>query len=346
MNGKDKTSKIDYIQKPWVTLTGVIAVLVIIAAVYCVWHTIKTGSVNERLSDTDKSVVTFILTDTSANLTSRIKVEKAIQYLFEEIPPADSLIFRKIKNEYSALTINGFLNALPSVTIETSSYFWLNGDMKYLEVIFWSVFGVLASLLYMASETMRKGEFKAAELPVYWAKLFYAPLITLVIVLSFNIITSASQAKIESTSIEIIIFSFVLGFFSGRAIELLNKIKDVILPGKSTTQEESAGRLMLAGTVDIPEEIKNLKPGFDKSKMKVVLIPADDRGHPLEKETDKDGAFYFTPAKEGLYDVEVTKKINDKLYSASIKNKKITKEKPVELTSLLLQKERDDNEQR
>lgn len=340
MSGEKDNDRQNLLKKHWVTLSGVIAVLVIIAVSYCIWHSDQRGSVNVKLSDTDKTAVTLILTDTSGYMPDSIKIQKAIQYIFESIPPSDSLVSQKFVKEYSALTVNGFLNALPSITVTTPSYFWLNGDRKYLEVIFWSVFGVLASLLYIASEKMRKNDFKPGELPVYWAKLFYAPLITLIIVFSYKIITSSGEAKFDNTSIEIIIFSFVLGFFSGRAIELLNKIKDVILPGKSAAKEEAESGIMLAGTVDIPEDIKKLKPDFGKAKMKVVLTPAADREHPIENETDEDGLFYFTPVKEGIYDVEVTEKINDEEYSASVKNKKITKDKPVELINLLLQKER------
>ena len=349
MSEENNSVKKDYLQKPWATLSGVIAVLVMIAAVYCIWHSSIKGSINAKLSDKDKSAVTFILTDSLRDTTvsakqdlDSIKIQKAIHYILGANPPADSLTAIKFKEEYSTLTVNAFIDALPSITVTTSSFFWLEGDRKYLEVIFWSIFGVLASLLYMASEAMRKNEFKPEELPVYWAKLFYAPLITLIIVFSYKTITASGEAKFDNTSIEIIIFSFVLGFFSGRAIELLNKIKDVVLPGKSGAQEEAAGKIILAGAVDLSEDLRKSNPDFDKSKLKVILTPVTDRAHPVEKETDKDGVFYFPQVKEGVYDVEATKKINDIVYSASIKNKKITKDKPVELTNLLMQKERED----
>ncbi len=342
MSEQNNPAKEDYLQKPWVILSGVIAVLVIFAAVYCIWHSSVKGSVNVKLSDVDKSTVTFLLTDTSKTTSDSIKVLKAVNYILSSIPPADSTASRKFKNEYSALTVNAFINSIPTIAVTTHSFFWLEGDRKYLEVIFWAVFGVLASLLFVASECMRKNEFKPEELPVYWAKLFYAPLITLIIVFSYKIITSSGEVKFDNTSIEIIIFSFVLGFFSGRAIELLNKIKDVILPGKAGGKEEAEGKTILAGTVDFSDDVKKLLPDIDRAKLKVVLTPVTDREHPVEKETDSDGVFFFPPVNEGVYDVDVSKKINDGVYSASIKNKKITKDKPVVLASLLLQKEKEE----
>ena len=164
------------------------------------------------------------------------------------------------------------------------------------------------------------------------AKVFYAPLIALIIIFSYKLITSPGSAVFDYTSIEIIVFSFILGFFSGRAIELLNKIKDVILPG-GKTEEAPAGKGILAGKISVPKNVE----GLSAEKIKVTLAPAVNSGIPAETETDADGIYSFKNIKDGVYELKASKTLKSVNYSASILNERISKDKPVVLEDLLLE---------
>ena len=120
--------------------------------------------------------------------------------------------------------------------ISTSSYFWLNSKLLYLELLFWSVFGVLCNLLYWGTEHLRAGTFNRNEIPVHIAKLLYTRVCAIVIYFSFDNLTGDEYGKYHAT-IGTIVLSFMIGFFSGAAIDFLKRIKELILPSSSVKME-------------------------------------------------------------------------------------------------------------
>lgn len=177
----------------------------------------------------------YFKTDSSDNLDSITKVD-IIQKdeLTEAISGKYGNNIEKIMDNYS---LDTFIQILPTYPFKIKSYFWLSGHLLYLELIFWTLFGVFASLFYNVSEAIKRDEFKIGEIPIHIAKIFYAPLITIAIYLMINNLTSSGDVFIPSAGKGIIVLSFILGFFSGRAIRLLNKIKELILPkGKEEEQ--------------------------------------------------------------------------------------------------------------
>lgn len=134
------------------------------------------------------------------------------------------------------------LKALPEVPIATSSYFWLASNSRYWEVIFWSIFGVLCSLLYSGTEYMRKGSFKQKEVYVQVAKFFYTPLCALIIVAGYDYFTfddDKSNLSLYTSTPGLIVISFILGFFSGSTITLLQRMKEMIFPSTKTDVDET-----------------------------------------------------------------------------------------------------------
>ena len=335
--GTDSKSNLSSSLQPWQTLTGIVVFLILLIFIYAVWHVNVKGSQVTKLSDEDKTAVTLFLNN--QQLSDSIKIEKAVNYMAQNLSPSNEKAKTDFINEYSKFKITDLIAALPSISMESKSYFWLNTDMKYIEVIFWSIFGVLASALYFSSESMRTGTFRKEELPVYWAKIFYAPLISLIIIFSYKLITSSGSAVFDYTSIEIIVFSFILGFFSGRAIELLNKIKDVILPG-GKAEEVPAGKGILAGKIAVPRNVE----GLTSEKIKVTLTSVVNGGVPAETVTDADGIYCFKNIKDGVYELKAIKNLKEVNYSASVLNKKISKDKPVVLEDLLLEEEKKEEE--
>ncbi len=137
---------------------------------------------------------------------------------------------------------NGFPPSfLTDFRLKVRAYFWLTEDYIFLEIVFWSLFGVLCSLFYYISEAIAKGEYDPKHEFIHAAKLFYAPLTTLIVYFSLNALISNGEVNLNSLRHGLIILSFVLGFFSGRTIELLSRIKDLVLPhNRSEGTEDSA----------------------------------------------------------------------------------------------------------
>jgi hypothetical protein len=187
----------------------------------------------------------------------------------------------------SGYTDEEFELKLPMLAIRTKSFFWLAGDLKYLEVIFWSIIGVLVSVLYFVSEAMRDKNFRTEELPIYFAKLFYAPVIVFIIMLGYTRLTATGELNFDDTSAEIIVVSFILGFFSGRAVELLNRIKDVLLPlGKASTNEKNKysikGNLIIEGAAN-DEEKDKIRRATEVSLVP-LLKPKEVSRYPIESD--------------------------------------------------------------
>lgn len=127
---------------------------------------------------------------------------------------------------------------LTSYTYVRPSTFWLDGGLSYLEIVFWSWFGVLSSLLYHGTEAMRLSKFDPKELAVHYAKLFYTPLVTIVLILCIDWVIDGGDLDLRSIDYWLVVLSFVLGFYSRKSIDLLDRIKDLIFKsGKSNEQE-------------------------------------------------------------------------------------------------------------
>ncbi len=326
---------------PWQSIMTIIFALLFFSIVYIIYHGIVRGSMDQKLPDDVKTAVTLILNDTAktkylpANFDS-IKVDKACSFILLNIIPKDSSAEKIFRAKYENLSSNIMISLLPTISVSTGSYFWLNTNKKYLEVIFWSIFGVLASLLYFISEAMRTNSFKRTEISVYLAKLFYAPLISVIIIFSYRLITSSNSAKFDNTSTELLVFSFILGFFSGRAIELLNKIKDIILPGKTTAEDEAANYTTVKGNVKLPQGLAGITP----DKVKLSMIPASGTGKTIETNVNADGSFSIPNVPKGEYNFKAELESGDKKFSALIANKKLTAGKPVQVEDIVLSEDK------
>lgn|GEM_PF-2081951 len=151
-----------------------------------------------------------------------------------------------------------FYLSLDSKPIKKKSYFFLCSNYALIEVLLWALMGVVCNSIYRLSEYIRRGQFDTKEGVVYFVKLLYAPVITLIIYLGSNFLNAdlGTQASIGNT----VVLSFVLGFFSGRSIELLHKIKDILFPN---TQDSNP-------TVSISSEFNEFSK-LDSETQKTVI---------------------------------------------------------------------------
>ena len=141
---------------------------------------------------------------------------------------------------------------LPKYQVKTTSNFYLFGNWVFMEIFFWCLIGVFCNLIYNTSERLRKAEFNKKEIYVHVGKLLYSPPCAVVIYLCYDMLTEsssgASTAKTEST----VAISFLLGFFSGRMMDLLNRIKDILLPFGTDKKEEMV--YSISGKISLPDE--------------------------------------------------------------------------------------------
>ena len=179
----------------------------------------------------------------NANQVSLVMVNRIIDCISFNFPDWDSLNREDLRRDISGLSKNSTVTYLSSVKISIHSYFWLNGPYTLLEMFFWSIFGVITSLLYFVTEAIRnkdpKIHFEPDQIPSHVAKIFYAPIVTMVIIFCYNYATGDSGTDLSVSKV-ILVVSFLLGFYSGRAMELLNRVKEVLLPYASDRGSISA----------------------------------------------------------------------------------------------------------
>jgi len=162
-----------------------------------------------------------------------------------------------------------------------SSPFWLTGNKTYLEAFFWSLMGVLVSLVYYVSIANAKslntagtedsGSFDPAEISGQVAKMFYAPACTIVLVLGYQYITDSNDNMIDiSVNNGLIVFAFISGFFSGRVMRFLDRLKELILPFGTATQttitHTETGKADITVTLDLTEAVEKSKEGASISE--------------------------------------------------------------------------------
>lgn len=142
---------------------------------------------------------------------------------------------------------------LADYKLKVRSYFWLAGPLIYAEVVFWVVIGVVCSLLFGAGNALRRSNrrgFDNKQIMYQVAKLFYAPFLTIVILLAYNYFNHNTTLS-TNLGQGIIVFAFIAGFFSGRFMNFMDRLKHLILPG-SANENEVAYAMAARGTQQIP----------------------------------------------------------------------------------------------
>lgn len=252
-----------------------------------------------KLNTTDIAFIsTSLLSDSVRNDTVKLKQLDIIEdYLLLQYPGWDSVNRIQLKKYFKNLSPASLTASLDKQKIQVSSYFWLSGKWAYAEIIYWALFGVLASLIFYVSDIAKdpKTPFNPKQIPSQIAKLFYAPLVTLILIFSYDYFAGENAVDIEASK-GMLIVSFLLGFYSGRAMEMLNRVKELLLPYNATPPEGEQQ----------PPEVKVL----------IRLEPPEE----LNKEQLADAV--VTLMVKGEKKEEVLQRGEDGTYSASIKKDK------------------------
>lgn len=253
-----------------------------------------------KLNTTDIAFIsTSLLSDSVRKDTVVMQKQLDIieDYLLLQYPGWDSVNRIQLRKYFKNLTPASLTASLDKRKIQVSSYFWLSGKWAYAEIIYWALFGVLASLIFYVSDIAKdpKTPFNPKQIPSQIAKLFYAPLVTLILIFSYDYFAGENAVDIEASK-GMLIVSFLLGFYSGRAMEMLNRVKELLLPYNSTPPEGEQQ----------PPEVKVL----------IRLEPSEE----LNEEQLADAV--VTLMVKGEKKEEVLQRGEDGTYSASIKKDK------------------------
>lgn len=259
-----------------------------------------------KLNTTDIAFIsTSLLSDSVRNDTVKLKQLDIIEdYLLLQYPGWDSVNRIQLKKYFKNLSPASLTASLDKQKIQVSSYFWLSGKWAYAEIIYWALFGVLASLIFYVSDIAKdpKTPFNPKQIPSQIAKLFYAPLVTLILIFSYDYFAGENAVDIEASK-GMLIVSFLLGFYSGRAMEMLNRVKELLLPYNSTPPE---------GKQPTPEA----EEPTPEVKVLIRLAPSEE----LNEEQLADAV--VTLIADGEEKEEALDRGEDGTYSASIKKDK------------------------
>lgn len=225
------------------------------------------------------------------------------------------------------------------------SVFWLTGNKAYLEALLWSLMGVLVSLIYYVSIANTKslhtagtddsGSFDPAEISGQVAKMFYAPTCTIVLILGYQYLIDTNNSMIDiSVNNGLIVFSFISGFFSGRVMRFLDRLKELVLPfGTSsqptTTQSVQSGDIEV--TLDLSDSVSKseygpslAEVGFNASIVSLVPQKGGDVISLINPAEDQADTFFGKNIPYGTYQLQAI--LSHKLDDDTIINLQAQKE--------------------
>ncbi|MEI6947404.1 hypothetical protein V9K67_09450 [Paraflavisolibacter sp. H34] len=258
----------------------------------------------------------------------RRKSEKVISYIQNQFNnKVDPLQISRIRPDLYAARQLEAISYLGTLRLRVQSYFWLVGPEVYFEIIFWSLFGVLASILFNLgmvgrNSTTEPGNartiFDSSEIPYQFAKLLYAPLCTLSIVLGYNFFNDQNIVDISSSK-GVIVFAFLGGFYSSRLIAFMDRLKEVILPVSGTTDlqvnKQTAPVLLRNITLDLQPDPATLPAEQLSSIAEIglgsatVVLEHEETGEVVPAERageDQAAIFSVTSLKPGKYTIKAS----------------------------------------
>jgi hypothetical protein len=237
----------------WVIILSALLVALAIAYGVLHGHNTRAGTGRERVSlekeDVDLLRRVLEVTDTSGapnqpRLMADHPAREAFVGILDTRLPKWAMDDRAAKLKVmDALRPADALSYVSITRFEVRSFFWLTGWPAVMELVFWTLFGSLCSLLYNIYDVRRRNAienrettdgaergFDASEMPNHLAKLVFSPFVSIVVIFGYKYIAEDDSKGVLETSSGVVIMSFLLGFYSARAMRMLDRIKDVLLP--------------------------------------------------------------------------------------------------------------------
>ncbi|MBX2851905.1 MAG: hypothetical protein KTR15_09190 [Phycisphaeraceae bacterium] len=164
--------------------------------------------------------------------------------------------------------------------------FWTSCWRSMLEVIFFSVFGVLANLLVNSAMYVRSNEFRPSERYVAFTKLIYAPILSMVLVLGVMF------GWLDFGSYEVRVFSlpliaFILGYFSRRVVTLFDRFGTRVLGAAEKSIEAGPAAIAKRRKQLLKEQMSVTYPGsLSELRAEAIALAAPTvRNIVIEKES-------------------------------------------------------------
>ena len=255
----------------------------------------------------------------SCDCTECTKEERVMCYLWNEFnQKLHTSQLQSIAQYLNCASTTEATNFLSKARFKVQSYFWLIGPLVYLEIIFWTWFGVICSLLFNLGVISKNSTtnptdpttyYDSSEVPSQVAKLMYAPACTLAIILGYNFFTDQNVVDISSSK-GVLVFAFIGGFYSSRLIAFLDKLKEILLPVNSTsgTQADVPALKNIVVQVQLDESMKVLWDSLkvDLSSLKVTLQKEGSTQQAVALNIDPNQwpLFIFDFIKRGNYIIE------------------------------------------
>ena len=251
----------------WLLARCVILSVVILS--YFWLHVHYTGTDHKKLDTQQLSTIDNILSENPDPVTVALKPDTSYKAINAQRAQRDKRLAAFLQNEFDNqmdltrwaqldTVLTGLNNKdaklyLTNQEIIVKDFFWFTGRSTYLEVLLWALIGVLVSLIYYVSlangqaakttdeEDGDIGPFDSSEISGQVAKMFYAPICALVLVLGYSLLNSDNKMTDISMGKGLLLFSFICGFFSGRVMKFIDRLKDLVLPVSSSSSTGATG---------------------------------------------------------------------------------------------------------
>jgi len=200
----------------------------------------------------------YTYSNLSAAEDRKMRVQRAMVYIRSQYgDDIDEAELTNIERYISTFTPRETGVFLADYHMKIHSFFWLTGAMVYAEVVCWVIFGVLCSLLLYTGRLVRKGNGNDARSQrniIYQsARLFYAPFAAVMLVLVYSYLKGGAMMHVQ-VSEAIIIFAFLLGFYSGLVQDLADRLRGNNKATEPDTEEETAHAPAYSSHYAAPQE--------------------------------------------------------------------------------------------
>jgi hypothetical protein len=202
---------------------------------------------------------------TAAMQAAAKRVMAYIDHIFDAIEGGQDKQVEAFLDQSNAQEAGAYLGG---TLFKVHSYFWLIGPAVYWEVVFCALFGVICNLLFVLGAVGSNSttdlanpetQFDSSEILGQVAKIIYAPVCTLALVLGYSLLKGQNIADIDYGK-GLLVFGFIGGYYSSRVISLMDRLKDVILPNSGTSSLSSTNAPSMIQQVKVSLALDPLVP--------------------------------------------------------------------------------------
>jgi len=158
-------------------------------------------------------------------------------------------------------------------------------------------------------------QFDNSEILGQVAKIIYAPICTLFVVLGYSLLTGQNIVDLNVGK-GLLIFGFVGGYYSSRVISLMDRLKDVLLPNSGTASLNTNNQPTMVQQVKVALSLDATSPAavvaavtaavLNTASVQIALSGTTTPIKGTHLTTDPDGTFTFTSVTAGSYNISAS----------------------------------------